>query len=525
MGGMIIIKTISSKRELQKTLVLSIFFCMCVLGTGRQTLAQDSIRAEFFYQEVCASCDGTTEFFEIYKRSFTPEEQAELQVDFATYNVFLESNKEYYRKRVREQGIPVNEPLPILVVGESWVSGYEAIEKSLREFLLKGGIEKSHSEDLKDLAEEEKVGDENAASFAKKTADFTARAGTAALVLFTTDSCKECTKVKEWLGRQPWFGEHTVVEWNIIQDDCLSFLQRMFYIRQVEEVRQKVPAVFVGNQVLTGAKEILSLTEEQLLTADQESLQELLMAVEAGTGEFREDLRLDNLLTLAGAGLLAGLNPCSISLLLMLLSLFLETKVSIWKNGLLYLAGKYIVYFSIGMVIFFTASQISQKTLDRADRILDVILAVLFLFAAALYFSDARRIFRQDYGHIRTQLPIGLRKANHDLIRKLPEISGVTQPLLIFGLGAAIALGEFFCTGQIYMASITYLLKSRIATVWLPFVVYVTAMSLPALVMILLIWRTRNANRISAFMFQHLGAIKICTAVLFLGFAIYFLAG
>lgn len=56
--------------------------------------------------------------------------------------------------------------------------------------------------------------------------------------------------------------------------------------------------------------------------------------------------------------MLAGLNPCSVSMLLMLLSLIFMEKASVWKNGLLYLAGKYATYLAVGIVIYQSAAQI-----------------------------------------------------------------------------------------------------------------------------------------------------------------------
>ena len=217
------------------------------------------------------------------------------------------------------------------------------------------------------------------------------------------------------------------------------------------------------------------------------------------------------------------MNPCSISMLLMLLSLIISEKRSVWKSGVLYLAGKYVTYFAIGLVIYTTASQISQHMLDRVGRVVDVVLAVLFGIAGVLYLTDAIRVFRQDYGKIRTQLPVGMRRMNHKMIKYFAGKSGMLWPVLILVLGAAISLGEFFCTGQIYMAAITYLLKDQASGVWLAFLVYVTAMSVPALCMIILIQRTRNTEHVSDFMLRHLGAIKLFNAALFFGFLLYFL--
>lgn len=507
------------------------------------TAEEDPLRVEFFYQEVCATCDGTEEFYEIYNQILTDREKAELNVEIVAYNVFLESNEDHYRQVAEEKGIPDGTSFPVLVTGDEWVSGYDALESSLKAMLQgnsrrdesRGGKgtenpaqEEGEPADGEESEPETEVGGTaQAAVCAREAAGRIGEEDSAALILFTTNFCEECESVKEWIGEQAWLEDTLILEYNIIEDNSLDFLKKMFRTCQVEDSCQKVPAVFAGNIVLTGDREIQSLTAQRMDALDNQELLEILNAVQIDceTEEIsREDaVSVANILTLAGAGLLAGFNPCSISMLLMLLSLIVSAKASVLRSGLMFLAGKYVAYFAIGMAIYLTASQVFQGTLDHVGWIINRVLAVLFIGAAIFYTVDGVKIFRKDYGHIRTQLPAGLRKANHKLIRKISGMSGVMQPLLILGLGIAIALGEFFCSGQIYMASITYMLKDGEAIVWLPFVVYVTAMSLPAVCMIFLIQKTRNTDRISEFMFRHLGMIKILDAVLFFCFAVYFL--
>ena len=55
------------------------------------------------------------------------------------------------------------------------------------------------------------------------------------------------------------------------------------------------------------------------------------------------------------------------------------------------------------------------------------------------------------------------------------------------------------------------------------FLVYVTAMCIPAAVFIFIIYKTKNTNRISEFMFEHMDLIKLANALLFAGFALYFI--
>lgn len=509
-------------------LFFGVFFL--VRGSAEQG-EEEPRRVEFYYMEVCASCDGTEEFYEIYERLFSAEERRQQHVEIAAYNVFLESNEAHYEQAAEQLGIPDGTSMPVLVVDGRWVSGYDEIEESMRELLMADGSGQG-SDTARQPSEEQDDQPDPAASQARQAIREIQGEEETVLLLFTTNACQECQRVKEWMEEQKWLENRRILEYNIAEDDGLELLKNIFRAGGVEEERQEVPAVCIGDMILTGEGDIRSLTEEQLEAADNKDLAGML---EESMGVSGDGDGNPGLLAMAGAGLLAGCNPCSISMLLMLFSLLLSARASVLKNGLIFLAGKYVTYLVLGFVIYVTAAQIQGEALETAGRVMDWILAALFAAAAVLYGIDAVNIYRGDYGHIRTQLPVGLRRISHRLIKKAAvgdEAAGERAaggerltPFLIAGLGVAISLGEFFCTGQIYMASITYLLKSGDASVWPSFVIYAAAMSLPTFGITLLIQKTRNTDRISAFFFRHLGLIKILNAALFLGFMIYFLLG
>lgn len=519
---------------------------MLVSGSfGFRSRGAEPEQIEYYYENVCASCDGTKDFYSLFQERLSKEEQKALQGRTAAYNVFLDSCREQYEERVRELEIPKGTSLPVLIVGSRWVSGLEQMEELLREAAkesaahsgpAEGGLsgegqqkdssgEKKESKynDLQHVGERD--GNQEEIALAKRLEAKLQESQTPVVLLFTTEACEDCEKVKEWLDEQQELTGGRVLEYNIIKEPCLNLLKGMFREYGLKEQDQKIPALFYGNDAATGADGILNLDGKQLW--EEKENQGLISNI----GRVREQLSEtegekaaggQNLLTLAGAGLLAGLNPCSVSMLLMLLSMIVSEKASVWKNGLLYLAGKYTAYVTIGLIIYVSAASLDGLILQDAGNILNKILVLLFGTAGILYLADAVRVFRQEYGKIRTQLPAGLRKWNHGLIRRVGNYSGMLKPLLILGLGMAISVGEFFCTGQIYMASITYLLKDQVSMVWISFLVYVTAMSLPAFLMLLIIQRTRNTELISEFMLRHMGAVKIFYALLFLGYALYF---
>lgn len=518
---------LKQKKHICRLLVLNI---LCVIFMVQTATATEPIEVSYYYEEVCASCDGTKDFFELYNRVFTAEDKKTFKANISTYNVFMDSCRTKYEEVKDELQIPGDASLPVLIIGDQWISGHENMELQMRDLLMNHPVteedhdknetvQSSMSQDMGQMSSEAETEIENNNEFWQDLYDFIENAQLPAAVFFSTNHCEDCQAVKNWFSDQEL--EIQVLEYNIIEDACLNELKSVFTQYGVPEEKQKVPAVFFGEEYLIGKEEIPTM--ESLIKKDSNSALLKRMKEAEYVREAGESADHLSLWTLAVAGLLAGFNPCSISMLLMLMSLLLSEKASVWKNGLLYLIGKYAAYISIGLVIFVTASQISDQEMEKMGSVMNIVMGILFAVAAVFYIADAVRIYRQDYGKIKTQLPVGLRRMNHNLIKKVSTAGGVMQPLMILALGIVISFGEFFCTGQIYMASITYMLKDQMKAAVLPFLVYTTAMSVPAVIMILLIQRTRNTEAVSDFMFRHLGAIKIFNAILFVIFAIYFL--
>ena len=70
-------------------LVISVFLCMfCMLQT---VSAAEPIEVSYYYEEVCASCDGTKDFYELYNRVFSLEDKQTFKAKISTYNVFMDS--------------------------------------------------------------------------------------------------------------------------------------------------------------------------------------------------------------------------------------------------------------------------------------------------------------------------------------------------------------------------------------------------------------------------------------------------
>lgn len=504
-------------------MVVTVLICIAtvLLGAAPVRGAEEETEVSIFYENACAACREDVELEELYRNSVPLElrERSELRL----YNIFEESNRKTFEEICAQSGVsPQGMQLPALNVGNSWLYGTDEIGEKAALLIENGG-----------MTGDDRSEQENASSVPEEEADYEVipsglsealRSGKSPLVLFTTYSCEACAAVKACIDDFAEGRELSVLEYNIAEGTNVQMIRAWFRAYGVDSSSQQVPIVFFGDKWLSGEEEISSGLEALLDSTDNAS-DKMQGQLEDYSSPHLSD-ELPNFAVLFGSGLLAGFNPCSVSMLLMLFSVILTGQASVRKNGLLYLGGKYLTYLGLGLGIYFAASVVTQSVLDRVMGIVKIVLAVLFLAAAALNFTDLYNVRRGNFGKIRMQLPSGLRRWNHSLIRRAQGLSGGLLSLVVFGLGVVISIGEFFCTGQIYMASILYMLRQGSAPVFYisaAFLIYVTAMCIPAVIFLIIIAKTRSINRISEFMLRRMDLVKLLNGLLFSAFALYFL--
>jgi hypothetical protein len=138
-----------------------------------------------------------------------------------------------------------------------------------------------------------------------------------------------------------------------------------------------------------------------------------------------------------------------------------------------------------------------------------------------LDFINARR---ENYGAIRVQLPRALRRFNHSIIQKTVEGDPRYLMAAIFVLGVLVSAGEFLCTGQIYLATILYLLRTNTGSftlAFLAFLCYTVAAALPPTLLVILCHKGKQAMALSDFVRNRMPLIKIANTLFFALFAAF----
>jgi cytochrome c biogenesis protein CcdA len=180
------------------------------------------------------------------------------------------------------------------------------------------------------------------------------------------------------------------------------------------------------------------------------------------------------------AGLIDGINPCAIGMILLLLGyiiIFARQPEKILKFGGVYILTVYLTYLTIGL-LFYRSVQTLNLTPYRL--IFDRILGLILLFTGAINIKD---FFAPGVG-ISLEIP---RKTRPRLLKLVERVS---LPATII-LGVLVTLLETPCSLPIYVGTASILSHSGLTLpiLLVYFAYYNFLFIFPLLVILLLVWR------------------------------------
>ena len=549
--------------------VLTIFLCAifitCVFGHRGVSMASQNekqqkinsdnltVQMEYYQYNVCAACHPEDDFFAVVSDTISPIKQ-EYPYEIAVYNTFRAEDKNRFEKRLQDLGLKeadVSLPALIMISEDSealvCLSGLDEIKEKLEDTLKQAAKPEQFVSSEAALESDEKTEivtqaeNENQIEKPLSNTDWKEQLREAVskdistdsvILYFSTVSCTDCSEVKSLLKKMT--DEQTakkplvIHEFNIAEGDNVVLLQKLFTIYDVASDKQQVPIVFFSGGYLSGAKAVTQELEQKW--KDDEltgfNLENILSDDASWQEENKDQASFKTYIGLAAAGFINGVNPCGASMLLMLLAAIAMSGRSVIKTGCAYLAGKFAAYCAMGMGLYKLFMAIGQDIFFSISNVLTWIFAAVFFIFAILYLVDFVNVKRKQYGKIRMQLPTALRKWNHERIEKASKINAKWMIPAAVVLGIVISAGEFFCTGQVYLAAILYMMKMqqemKLQTN-AAFIVYVTAMCIPSFLIVLVIEKTKNVIRMSNKTLEWLPAIKLVTAIVFFIFAVFML--
>ncbi|MHB1296144.1 MAG: hypothetical protein ACYC4R_14255 [Anaerolineae bacterium] len=288
-----------------------------------------------------------------------------------------------------------------------------------------------------------------------------------------------------------------------------------------EDKNLTAPALFVGDAYLLGdavrARAIEDLMAPYLQTGAPDPLLNFQANQEAATQSIVGRFQSFGLLTVIGAGLLDGVNPCAFATMIFLLSYLSLNKRkgrALLATGAAFTLGVFLTYLGVGFgLLRFLAS---LPFLQVIGKWLYGFTAVLCVALAWGSIADYRKAKAGRLEDMSLKLPDRMRGWIKILVRK--GSSARRFVLSAFLLGLAVSLVELACTGQVYLPTIVFVLG---VPEWrgqasLALLLYNIMFIVPLMAVFLLVYLGTTSQQLIDWMTRHTASIKLGIAALFL---------
>jgi glutaredoxin len=500
------------------TVFLTVLFL--TLSFLSQASAQEAIlkvKIVYLYENYCGSCDVEGDFIKQYNELIGGEKKG-VDVELLMYNVFLDSGLKKAEQLYSEYNVPKDkQSAPAIFIGDHFLIGDDEINKNLKDAFVAA---KEAAQQAFDVTKDKQP---STTSKGEQGKDNTHLQAEGFIAYFYVSSCADCRETEEYLNS---INDRllNIRKYNIAEQEGLELIKEYFRAYSVPEDKQSVPVLFINDTYLSGVQNIKDELAEQVEKGKGISTLNLMENLSDKNGQKNtgaEALTGYRLIGITAAGLVNGLNPCSISMLLFFLSMLLAQNMNVLKMGLSFITGKLVTYCLLGTVLYSLLTRFDIPWFQTATK---VILLVFVIIIAILNIRDFIAAKNENYGKIHLQLPVFLRQYNHKWIKKVTTVdNGKPLMLICFGLGALITMGEFLCTGQIYLATIIYVLHNSPvfnmqAAVY--FIAYGVAFIAPLLLLTILIHKGREVFELSEFFREKMHVVKLINTLVFVIFGI-----
>lgn len=214
------------------------------------------------------------------------------------------------------------------------------------------------------------------------------------------------------------------------------------------------------------------------------------------------------------AGLVDGINPCAIGMMVMLLGyllVFAKKPERVLKTGLLYVGTVFATYLVVGLGLY---NFVSQFDLTGGAQILNWVVGGVLTIAGMIQLKD---FFGIEGGpHLR--IPTASKERLQGLVEK------TSYPTVIV-LGVLVTLLETPCSLPIYVGTATILSQSGMAfpLVMSYFLYYNFLFVLPLLIVLLVMWRGQKLVEVKEWEHKAKRWMHLSLSIVLLGMGIWLL--
>ncbi|MEJ2210521.1 MAG: cytochrome c biogenesis protein CcdA [Anaerolineae bacterium] len=291
-----------------------------------------------------------------------------------------------------------------------------------------------------------------------------------------------------------------------------------------EDQRLSTPMLFVGDTVLIGEdarlENLLPAVAQYAETGAERTWSDF--DPQAGEQGILARFRSFGLLTVLGAGLIDGLNPCAFATLVFFISYLAFTGRrgrEILLVGLAFAVGVFVTYLLVGLGLLKVVQSLGFFT--TLGRWVYLATALLCVALAALTFRDYFKARQGKASEMTLKLPLRLRRRINQVIREGAQMRAFVG--VAFFTGFVVSLIELACTGQVYLPTIVYVLSQpdMAARAFLYLVLYCVMFIVPLIVVFVLSYFGTTSEQLGQFVNRHTAGIKLATGLVFVGLALW----
>lgn len=341
------------------------------------------------------------------------------------------------------------------------------------------------------------------------------------IVYFYSDSCSYCKEVKPIIDAIKKDKQISVIEYSIDDPSNLAIQEQYAKYYKIDEAKQhNIPMLFLGNRIFDNKSDIKNnlLWTIELAKKEPSKYQTYIMELDKDMEKsfFKEKAKEITFAGILLAGLLDGINPCAISVLMIFCSflLFRGKKKTVIPTAIIFIAGSFISNLAIGLGLFTILKTISGSTAIMVS--VYVVSIILCIIAVYLNTIDIINGFKKnDITGFKNQLSTETKFKISEIFRKAVSTKFIV--LAAFIAGVIIAAMEFSCTGQVYIPTITYMINAELSISYiLMLVLYNIMFVLPLILVVLLLLLIKEPEDIKGRILKHSHIIKIIANIFFM---------
>jgi cytochrome c biogenesis protein CcdA len=415
---------------------------------------------------------------------------------------------------------------PQVVIGGQVLTGLPAIQSQLPQLVeghvAQGGVSLPPWEDLVDSL----IRGEPAPTAVVTRAGSQSEKKPIYMAYFEQAGCQECARTSYDLKVvESQYPQLVVESFSMEEPESKTLNEWMSEKYGVpEEKRLSTPMLFVGQDVLIGTEATLNNLSNAVGKYVESGAERTWEDFDETQAEqsLVERFRSFGVLTVLGAGLIDGLNPCAFATLIFFISYLTFTGRrgrDILFVGIAFALGVFLTYLLVGVGLLKIVQSLSFFT--ALGRWVYLLTALLCVVLAILTFRDYFKAREGEATEMALKLPMGMRRRINKVIREGSQVRAFVA--MAFFTGFVVSLLELACTGQVYLPTIMFVLSvpELASQAFLFLVLYCLMFILPLIVVFVLSYFGTSSQQLGQFLNRHTSTIKFATGLVFVGLSLW----